>query len=844
MSWFDFMRGRGGARRARTGGPVLGPVRGREETGRPSERRTLPGPAGVLFCAMLVGAVVFIIDYGVLPPPLHEKDIAPADFEARESFSYWDHDYIRQLRETAAEQAPLVFEVVPNWRTELLQDLRRMCEIIEGAGGLEPATVAINSPKESQLVERLFQHYTRLGKQSLTRDLLWDIDFQLRTIEVEGVLSQEHYQSYWQQRAARRVLVRQGDDPALLPRESRRLKSVLEAQRELAEKLSNLPRYAEPLQRALARHLEERLKPNLSYDPDASAQQAQAAQEQVPDSNRQVRRGEQILAKGEPVGSDQLRMLREEAQAYKASLPWMTYAFRIMGIASLAAAVIYLALVALRRLEPGIFLRRRQLVLLGLACLAVLAVAKGLMLGELPRQLAPVTFAAVIASLAFSQGVALVITLSLALLTGFTAGGDMSLALTLLLGGFITALPSKRLQKRFDLLWYGLLGGFVQGGTILLLSLLRSTGILTVAGLSQFGLPMFQFPTADEALWGFLNCAGCGLLLSALLPPLEVLFGIITNIRLYELSDPTHPGLRKIQLEAPGTWAHTLQVASLVEPAVEAIGGNIHLARAGTYYHDLGKTLKPEYFVENQMGAEERHRRLAPSVSALIITSHVKDGIELARDYGLPQQIVDFIPEHHGTTLVSFFYHSAQKRAEEDRAQGKGGQVQESFFRYPGPKPRSRETAVLMLADTIEAASRTLEAPSATRLQQFVHELIMAKLLDRQLDDCELTFRDLAVIEATFLRVLVGRFHGRIRYPGQDDQGSGIHPGGKVGGSSSRLHSVEQKTRKIPREALLQAEAEAEGRPLASPTPDEIAPAATAQGSDGEPANPPRGHSN
>jgi len=198
-------------------------------------------------------------------------------------------------------------------------------------------------------------------------------------------------------------------------------------------------------------------------------------------------------------------------------------------------------------------------------------------------------------------------------------------------------------------------------------------------------------------------------------------------------------------------------------------------------YHDIGKVLKPEYFIENQMDAPERHGRLRPSVSALLITAHVKDGIDLAIEYGLPRQLIDFIPEHHGTTLVSYFYHSAKKNAESGAGGPSGPQtVQESFFRYPGPKPRSRETAIVMLADTVEAATRALSSPNAARLASFTHELIMDKVLDGQLDECPLTFADLARIEEAFLRILITRFHARIRYPGQEDDDHRASDGSKT----------------------------------------------------------------
>lgn len=343
-------------------------------------------------------------------------------------------------------------------------------------------------------------------------------------------------------------------------------------------------------------------------------------------------------------------------------------------------------------------------------------------------------------------------------------------------GGIAAALPSHRLRARWDLLKYGLIGGFVQ---FVLTMMVCCLGIDWAAGVQVNSLPFNfteipirpGFPTLTDAALALVNGPFCGLLMLGSLPLIESLFGILTNIRLLELAQTDHPALRLIQEKAPGTFTHTLAVRSLAEPAAEAIGANRLLVGTGVMYHDIGKVLKPEYFVENQMGAEELHRRLRPSVSALLITAHVKDGIELAREFGLPQQIIDFIPEHHGSTLVTYFYHSAKKQAE---AQGEGDAddtvVQESFFRYPGPKPQSRETAIVMIADTIEAATRTLDDPSPSRLAAFVHELTMAKMLDGQFDECDLTFADLRLIEEAFNRVLVTRFHSRVRYPGQADE--------------------------------------------------------------------------
>jgi putative nucleotidyltransferase with HDIG domain len=232
---------------------------------------------------------------------------------------------------------------------------------------------------------------------------------------------------------------------------------------------------------------------------------------------------------------------------------------------------------------------------------------------------------------------------------------------------------------------------------------------------------------------------------------------------LLELADASQPLLRRLQAEAPGTHHHSQQVAILAEAAAEAIGANSLLCRVAAYYHDVGKINKADYFIENQSGGESRHINLNPSVSFYIITGHVKDGIELAREYNLPTSIIPFIQQHHGTTLVEYFYHQACTKQEKCEPDGPG--IADHEYRYPGPKPRSRETAIVMLADAVESASRAMPEPTATRVQALVHDLAMRRLLDGQFDECDLTMRDLETIERTMMKTLFGIYHGRIAYP-------------------------------------------------------------------------------
>jgi putative nucleotidyltransferase with HDIG domain len=252
-----------------------------------------------------------------------------------------------------------------------------------------------------------------------------------------------------------------------------------------------------------------------------------------------------------------------------------------------------------------------------------------------------------------------------------------------------------------------------------------------------------------------------GFIVLGILPFIERTFRITTSMTLLELADVSQPLLRRLALEAAGTYNHSLQVATLAEAAAESIGANSLLCRVGSYYHDIGKIHKPDYFVENQLGRESRHLNLSPSLSLRIILAHVKDGVELAKECNLPTSIFPIIQQHHGTTLVEYFYHQAMTQTEPDA----GPRLSETEFRYPGPKPRSREAAIVMVCDCVESAARTMSEPTASRIESLVHDLTLKRLHDGQFDDADLTLRELALIEQALCKAMVGIYHGRIAYP-------------------------------------------------------------------------------
>jgi cyclic-di-AMP phosphodiesterase PgpH len=266
-----------------------------------------------------------------------------------------------------------------------------------------------------------------------------------------------------------------------------------------------------------------------------------------------------------------------------------------------------------------------------------------------------------------------------------------------------------------------------------------------------------------DSIWASGVTVLVGVLLQGLLPIVERVFRVATSMTLVEYSDANQPLLRRLAIEAPGTFSHSLMVGSLAESAAEAVGANGLLARVGAYYHDIGKMNKPGYFVENQLGLASRHEQLSPMMSQLVIVGHVKDGIEMAKEYGLPKVLWQFIESHHGTTLVEYFYNKAQKREDET------GPVSESEFRYAGPRPLTKEVAIVMLCDAVEGAVRSLTEVTPMRIEAVVHNMAMKRLQDGQLDRCDMTFRELSTIEDSVSKALIAQYHGRIAYPKAPD---------------------------------------------------------------------------
>lgn len=362
--------------------------------------------------------------------------------------------------------------------------------------------------------------------------------------------------------------------------------------------------------------------------------------------------------------------------------------------------------------------------------------------------LVPITIVSMLATIAYDLETGLFLTFALAIMIGVLTGFKLDVAFVGVATGTVAAFSVRKVRHRHE---------FYR--SILYLSVVYFGVVYIIESLKLTPASDLWRHTGLAVLNGFLS----PIMTIGLLPLFESTFKLTTDITLLELSDLNRPLLKRLALEAPGTYHHSIMIGTLAEEAAKAIRANSLLARVGSYYHDIGKMLKPEYFVENQVGGRNKHEKLAPTMSALILEAHVKEGKELAEQHGLPDCIVEFITGHHGTSVMTYFFEKEkQLKGDED--------VNLDDFRYPGPKPQSKESAIVMLADSVEAASRTLEDPTSARIRNLVRKITMSKFEAGELEGCDLTLSELHLIEESFTRVLIGIFHKRIAYPEEEEK--------------------------------------------------------------------------
>ena len=515
---------------------------------------------------------------------------------------------------------------------------------------------------------------------------------------------------------------------------------LLEARTRLSLLLSSeiLSSQQEKVVVGIARSL---VKPTSFYDAEATEAAKEKAGQQVQQVERALEKGQAIVRAGDIVTESDL----EELKAL-GLLRQSRSIQEIAGGAIFAAILVMLPGVFIHQLRVGFWARWRRLLLICLSMMFTIGLAKFMIPNHvlLPYLFPMAAISMLLTLLLEDIALSLVLTTALSLAIGFVAGGSLEMITLNLASGMVASLSILRREK---------LSAFLRAGAFVALTNMMVSVAFRLYSQDYDIAALSQLATAS-----MLNGALSSSVTFATFTWTGRMFGITNAVQLLELARPTQPLLKQMALQAPGTYHHTVIVSNMAERAAEAIGANSLLARIGGYYHDIGKSVRPYFFIENSTPEDNIHSRLDPKTSAQIIISHVTDGLDLAKKAKLPSDVRDIIVQHHGTTLVSYFYQQACQQATE------GEMVDEADFRYPGPKPQTKEAAIVMLAD-VEAAVRSQRPATVEETDRLVHQFINARLISGELEECDLTLRDLDQIRASFVSVLKGVFHPRIQYP-------------------------------------------------------------------------------
>ncbi|NLY39285.1 MAG: HDIG domain-containing protein [Firmicutes bacterium] len=515
------------------------------------------------------------------------------------------------------------------------------------------------------------------------------------------------------------------------------------ARRELNQEIALFP-FSADLKLVAERLVENRVEPNLIYNPEATALKREAARQAV--EPVLILRNTLLISEGEVVTEKQMAQLESLGLIRGRHADYPAF----IGLFLLLLILFVISSIYLKIFVKNVYDSLSLLTLLGLVVIVNLVFS--ILTMYLSGYLMPVAMGVLLITVIFGYRLAVLMNLNFALLVGFITGGDFVYMLVALTGGMVAIYAVSRLSQRSDLAKAGLYVAAINMVVITTSFLLKGNLSLEYGFLKELGMALGA---------GVGNGLLSAVVAIGMLPYLESAFGVTTPITLLELSSPNHALLRELLRKAPGTYYHSMMVCNLAEAAAEAVKANPLLTRVGAYYHDIGKMKRPYFFSENQLSGENPHDKISPNLSALIIGAHVKDGLEYARKYRLPRVIRDIIQQHHGTSLISFFYQRAVEQNGADK-------VAIENFRYEGPLPQSKEAAIIMLADAVEAGVRSLSKPTGNRVELLIRRIIKDKLSDGQMDQCDLTLKELDQIGNAFVHIMSGIYHTRVEYPEKD----------------------------------------------------------------------------
>ncbi len=711
-----------------------------------------------LALCLLAAVLLLVVTRGWSPPmPYHLGDVPSRDITVRTQFQQIDQQATTEAKEQARHLAVAEYIQDPAQLVQLEARLQNDVRQIVAAEKLADVgetwdkfrlPLAEGTPEPT--VEERQQQFQRFREALAGEGAMEAFDTALREVmaplEQHGLLDKlpaEHDAS--QEKIAVLPVGSEGF-PAEYPVSDVLVENAgAQLQKSLEQKMPSL----EVASRVFA-YLRPRLPVTLKLDLVATREQQAKDADAVEPVMKVYPPGTLLARAGEPLSQASLSLLRLEYKEQLVERPFSAELARSLAVFGMYLGLFTVCGFYILHLEPRIVGELSQLTTL----LAAVVVTVGLVLvtshDDWRAELVPLLLFSMTMAIAYRQELALLLSGGVTLIGVEATGSALSDAVVLLATSATAILLLGRVRTTSKLLIVGVIAAVV--------AMFSTLGVGVLEGVPYWNVLMTAWLWA---LWAVI----AGALMTCILPLVEKLFGVQTDLSLIQLGDPAHPLLQELIRRAPGTYNHSITVASLAEAAAESIGARGLLVRVGAYFHDIGKMLKPGYFVENQGQGDNRHRSLVPAMSTLVIIAHVKDGADLARQNKIPEPIIDFIQQHHGTTLVEYFYHQA---SESKKSDPNGSDVDESSFRYPGPKPQTKEAGILMMSDAVESASRALVEPTPSRIESLVEEISRKRLLDGQFDECGLTLEEVHQIGDSLVKSLTAVYHGRVKYPDQE----------------------------------------------------------------------------
>lgn len=699
-------------------------------------------------------------------------DIADKDIKATHEFLVEDRELTKKKQEEAVKSVLSVFDYDPSGlgvKSRILSSFKLARSLqneyfLQSRGSVERGIK--NNPITKEEIKKQFFQVLEIPSSSKVFRILYEYQFPeyiqnllielMEDVYKRGVINNKFVLINHLDRGA--ITLR--DISSGKEKEIKNMDYLLDistSKEYIKKRISEKTEIPKELKDALTYIAQSLVIPNIRFNKQETERRRQVAIESIKPSYTMVKKGEMIVREGERIGPEHLIKLRHETTIRS---PLASFS-RIGGMALLMGLLFSVIYLVILKGVGGIKKDRRELIFNVTLLLSafIFAVLYRFIAMDISKNMEffsfhalffaiPIFFSSMLVSIFQGMTTAIGFSLIISIILSIISGGAIEYFIYFFIGNLIASYGVRNSTQRSILI--------KAGGVLAIIN------VLVIIGINFLSGSIHSISDYVSIISGFGSGLFSGVIATGLLPLVEMIFGFTTEMRLLELGNLDHPLLRELMIRAPGTYHHSLVISHMVEATAKAINVNSLLAKVSAYYHDIGKMKKPMYYIENQTDGINRHEKLAPSMSSLILISHIKEGVELARKYRLGKEITDIIQQHHGTNLISFFY---QKAMELQQKKGdKALEVEEEHFRYPGPKPQTKEAGLVMLADMVEAASRSLKEPSPARIKGLVQKIINRAFSEGQLNECELTLKDLNEIARSFNKILGGIFHQRIEY--------------------------------------------------------------------------------